>query len=79
MNKMDSEFYKACNEITQNLLTFSKPSKTSKRRNQKNLCKIFVERIPRNHEILSVAKDSEFEQLRKVLLKNLQKLHQVLQ
>lgn len=70
MNKLDSEFYKACNEITQNLLTFSKPSRKQVKEEIKKICaKYSLERIPRNHEILSVAKDSEFEQLRKMLLK----------
>lgn len=70
MNKLDSEFYKACNEITQNLLTFSKPSRKQVKEEIKKICaKYSLERIPRNHEILSVAKDSEFERLRKVLLK----------
>ncbi|MCE2615142.1 MAG: tRNA uridine(34) 5-carboxymethylaminomethyl modification radical SAM/GNAT enzyme Elp3, partial [Nitrosopumilus sp. (ex Thoosa mismalolli)] len=70
MNKMDSEFHKACNEITQNLLTFSKPSRKQVKEEIKKICaKYSLERIPRNHEILSVAKDSEFEKLRKVLLK----------
>ena len=70
MNKMDSEFYKACNEITQSLLTFPKPTRKQVKEEIKKICaKYSLERIPRNHEILSVVKDAEFEQLRKVLLK----------
>ncbi len=70
MSKLDTGLYKACSEITQNLLTFSKPSRRQVKEEIKKICaKYSLERIPRNHEILSVAKDSDFEQLRKVLLK----------
>lgn len=70
MNNLDSEFSKACNEITQDLLTFTKPNKKQVKQVIKKICaKYSLERIPRNHEILSVVKDSEFEQLRGVLLK----------
>jgi len=70
MNKLDSDFYKVCNEITHNLLAFHKPNKRQVKKEIRKVCsKYSLERIPKNCEILSVAKDSEFEQLRKMLLK----------
>ena len=70
MNKLDSIFSKACDEITQNLLTFDEPSKKEVKEEIKKICaKYSLERIPRNHEILSMAKESDFDKLRKVLLK----------
>ena len=70
MSKLDSVFTKACSEITQNLLTIDEPSKKQVKEEIKRICaKYSLERIPRNHEILSMAKESEFGKLRKVLLK----------
>ncbi|MHA7734385.1 elongator complex protein 3 [Nitrosopumilus sp. S6] len=70
MSKLDSVFSKACSEITQNLLTISEPSKKQVKEEIKKICaKYSLERIPRNHEILSMAKESDFDKLRKVLLK----------
>ena len=70
MSKLDSVFSKACSEITQNLLTIDEPSKKQVKEEIKRICaKYSLERIPRNHEILSMAKESEFGKLRKVLLK----------
>ena len=70
MSKLDSVFSKACSEITQNLLTINEPSKKQVKEEIKRICaKYSLERIPRNHEILSMAKESEFDKLRKVLLK----------
>ena len=70
MSKLDSVFSKACSEITQNLLTINEPSKKQVKEEIKKICaKYSLERIPRNHEILSMAKESEFKKLRKVLLK----------
>jgi len=70
MSKLDSVFSKACSEITQSLLIINEPSKKQVKEEIKRICaKYSLERIPRNHEILSMAKESEFEKLRKVLLK----------
>ena len=70
MSKLDAVFSKACSEITQNLLTINDPSKKKVKEEIKRICaKYSLERIPRNHEILSMAKESEFDKLRKVLLK----------
>ncbi len=70
MSKLDSVFSKACSEITQNLLTIDEPSRKQVKEEIKRICaKYSLERIPRNHEILSMAKESDFNKLRKVLLK----------
>ncbi|MFQ5783006.1 MAG: elongator complex protein 3 [Nitrosopumilus sp.] len=70
MSKLDSIFSKACSEITQNLLTINEPSRKQVKEEIKRICaKYALERIPRNHEILSMVKDSDFDKLRKVLLK----------
>ena len=70
MSKLDSVFSKACSEITQNLLTIDEPSKKQVKEEIKRICaKYSLERIPRNHEILSMAEEPEFDKLRKVLLK----------
>ena len=70
MSETNAKFSIACNEITQNLLTISKPSRRQVKEEIKRVCaKYSLERIPRNHEILSVASKSDFEKLRRVLLK----------
>ncbi len=70
MSKLDSVFSKACSEITENLLTINEPSRKQVKEEIKRICaKYSLKRIPRNHEILSMVKDSDFEKLRKVLLK----------
>ena len=70
MNRLDSDFSKACYEITQNLLTIKEPNKKQVKDEIKKICsKYALERIPKNHEILSMAKESEFTKLRKVLMK----------
>ncbi len=70
MSKLETEFLRACNEITTNLLTIKEPTKKQVKEEIKKICaKYSLERIPRNHEILSMAKDSDFLKLRKVLLK----------
>ena len=70
MNDTDSVFFKACDEITHNLLTISKPNKKQIKEEILKICsKYALTRIPRNHEILSAAKKSDYEKLKKVLLK----------
>ncbi|MGB0856074.1 MAG: elongator complex protein 3, partial [Nitrosopumilus sp.] len=70
MSKLDSVFSKACNEITQNLLVIDEPSKKQVKNEIKKICaKYALKRIPRNQEILSMAEKSDFDKLRKVLLK----------
>jgi len=70
MSKLDFVFSKACTEITEKLLTIDKPTKKQVKEEIKRVCaKYSLDRIPRNYEILSIAKDSDFSKLRKVLLK----------
>ncbi len=70
MNKLDPVLSKACSEITQNLLTINDPSKRQVKEEITKICaKYALERIPKNHEILSMAKESDFDKLKKVLLK----------
>ena len=70
MNKLDSVFSKACSEITQNLLRIDEPSKKQvKQEIIKIRTKYSLDRIPKNHEILSMVKGSDFNKLIKVLLK----------
>ncbi|MFB5608919.1 MAG: elongator complex protein 3 [Nitrosarchaeum sp.] len=70
MNKLNPVFSKACSEITQNLLIIDEPTKKQVKDEIKKICaKYSLERIPRNHEILSTVKDSDFSKLQKVLLK----------
>jgi len=70
MNKLDPVLSKACDEITQNLLTIQEPSKKQVKEEIIKICtKYALERIPRNYEILSMAKESDFDKLKKVLLR----------
>ena len=70
MINLDSVFSKACSEITKNILTINDPSKKQVTEEIKKICaKYALERMPKNHEILSMAEKSEFNKLRKVLLK----------
>ncbi len=70
MSKLDFVFSKACTEITEKLLTIDEPTKKQVKEEIKRVCaKYSLDRIPRNYEILSIAKDSDFSKLRKVLLK----------
>jgi len=70
MNKLDPLLSKACGEITQNLLTIKEPSKKQVKEEIIKICtKYALERIPRNYEILSMAKESDFNKLRKVLIR----------
>ena len=68
MNKLDPVLSKACNEITQNLLTIQEPSKKQVKEEIIKICtKYALERIPRNYEILSMAKEADFDKLKKVI------------
>ena len=65
-----SVFYRACGEIVSCLLAAGRPTKQQTRQEIKRICaKYSLERIPRNHEILSMAAGSDFAQLREVLIK----------
>ena len=70
MNKLNPVFSKACNEITQNLLTINEPSKKQVKDEIIKICtKYALDRIPKNYEILSVVKKEDFDKLRKVLVR----------
>ena len=70
MQTVDAVFDKACSEITQNLLSESKPTKKKVKVEIKKICaKYELDRIPKNHEILARVSGSDFEKLQKVLLK----------
>ncbi|RNJ79586.1 MAG: tRNA uridine(34) 5-carboxymethylaminomethyl modification radical SAM/GNAT enzyme Elp3 [Nitrosopumilus sp. B06] len=67
---MDSVFSKACGEITQSLLMINNPSRVKVKEEIARVCsKYSLARMPRNHEILATVRDSDFERLKKVLLK----------
>jgi elongator complex protein 3 len=70
MIKLDPTLAKACGEITQNLLLINEPNKKQVKEEIIKICtKYALERIPRNYEILSMVKESDFEKLKKVLLR----------
>jgi elongator complex protein 3 len=70
MQKSESVFDKACNEITKNLLLINDPTRKKAKIEIKKICaKYSLERIPRNHEILSKVKGADFVKLRQVLLR----------
>ena len=66
----NSNFSKACNEISQSLLQIIEPTKQQTKSEIKKICtKYSLERIPKNHEILSTVDGESYEKLQKVLLK----------
>ena len=70
MNKLDPALSKACTEITKNLLTINDPTKKQVKEEIIKICtKYALERIPKNYEILSVASNSDFDKLKKVLIR----------
>ena len=70
MEQSESKFTRACNEISQKLLTVTKPNKKEVKAEIKRVCsKYSLDRIPRNHEILSTVKGNDFIKLRNVLLR----------
>jgi len=70
MAEKNPTFSKVCVEISQNLLLIQVPSKKKAKSEIKRICaKYSLERIPRNHEILSTVRGEEFMKLQSVLLK----------
>ena len=70
MNNLDPVVSKACDEIMKNLLIIQEPSKKQVKEEIIKICtKYSLERIPRNYEILSMAKERDFDKLKKVLLR----------
>ena len=68
---MNDATYKACGEITKSILVLQKPDKKRVRKEIQRICSEYaLERMPKNHEILSVVNSkNEFERLRHILLK----------
>lgn len=63
-------FSKACSEISQNLLSIEMPTKNQIKSQIKQICtKYALERIPKNHEILSTVNGADYTKLQKILLK----------
>ena len=70
MQSMEQDFAKACEEISKNLLSVEEPTKQKVKAEIKKICsKYSLEKIPRNHEILSTVSGEEFTKLQQVLLK----------
>ena len=66
----NSNFSKACSEISQSLLQIIEPTKKQTKLEIKKICtKYSLERIPKNYEILSTVDGESYEKLQKVLLK----------
>ncbi len=65
-----SIFSKACCEISRDLLTIDSPTKNQIKSQIKKICtKYALERIPRNHEILSTVSGDNYSRLQRMLLK----------
>ena len=66
----NSNFSRACSEISQSLLEIIEPTRKQTKLEIKKICtKYSLERIPKNHEILSTVDGESYEKLQKVLLK----------
>ena len=66
----DISFAIACGEIRRNLLETDCSTKRQARAEIKKICaKYSLDRIPRNYEILSMADESEFARLKRILIK----------
>ncbi len=63
-------FSQACIEISQNLLSIQDATKSQIKSQIKQVCtKYALERIPKNHEILSTVSGNDYTKLQKILLK----------
>ena len=66
----NTNFSKACSEISQNLLQITEPTKNSAKLEIKRICtKYSLDKIPKNYEILSTVDGKSYEKLQKILLK----------
>ena len=66
----NSNFSKACREISQSLLEISKPTKNHVKSEIKRICtKYSLDKIPKNYEILSTVNGKSYEKLQGILLK----------
>ena len=63
-------FSQACQEISHNLLAIDGATKNQIKSQIKQVCtKYALERIPKNHEILSTVSGNDYSKLQKILLK----------
>ncbi len=70
MQRSEISFEDACREISQNLLSISNPTSKDAKKEIKRICvKYALERIPRNYEILASVSGSDFDKLKKVLIR----------
>ena len=70
MSEMDILFSKACNEISQNLLSINQPTGNQIKEEIRRTCgKYSLQRLPKSTDILSAVKGEEFTKLKKLLLK----------
>ena len=66
----NTNFSKACREISQNLLQITEPTKSNAKFEIKRICtKYSLDKIPKNYEILSTVDGKSYEKLQKILLK----------
>ena len=66
----NSNFSKACREISQTLLQITEPTKNHAKSEIRRICtKYSLDTIPKNYEILSTVDGKSYEKLQKVLLK----------
>jgi elongator complex protein 3 len=66
----NATFSQACIEISQNLLSIRDVTKSQIKSEIKQVCtKYALERIPKNHEILSTVSGNDYTKLQKILLK----------
>ncbi len=66
----NSNFSKACSEISQCLLQITEPTRTHTKSEIKRICtKYSLDKIPKNYEILSTVDGNSYEKLQKILLK----------
>lgn len=70
LQNLQSDFEKACQEISSSLLTVNSLSKRGVKSEIKKVCaKYELERIPKNQDILATVKGADFVKLRQPLLK----------
>ena len=70
MQKVETSFRHACEEISRKLVTIDEPTNSLVKSEIKKIClKYSLDRLPRNYEILSMASTSNFRKLQNLLLK----------
>lgn len=70
MDNVGMSFPAACSEMLESLLAAGTPTKSQVRSEIKRICaKHSLDRIPANHEILSMAAGPDFDRLKRILIK----------